>query len=99
VSREPSLAESRVVLGTHARHEQWSEVINPAPALPEPLLHRPLPPPAPLPSETSSVDPTISGRFDEQQRRKRVEDLVGTMGLALMVGAMLVAMWLRMTGP
>jgi hypothetical protein len=52
-----------------------------------------------LPAETSSVDSRISGRFDDQQRRKRAEDLIGTMGLALMVGAMLVAMWLRMTGP
>lgn len=91
--------QSRVVPGTQARHEQWSDVINPAPALAEPLLHRPLPPPAPLPAETSSVDSRISGRFDDQQRRKRAEDLIGTMGLALMVGAMLVAMWLRMTGP
>jgi hypothetical protein len=31
-------------------------------------------------------------------RRKRVEDTVGTVVLALMVAAMLVAMWLRMTG-
>ena len=89
---------SHVVQSPQARREQWSEVINPAPALPDPLLHRPMPPPAPLPSETSISDPTVPGWLDDRQRRKRVEDIIGTVGLALMVGAMLVAMWLRMTG-
>jgi hypothetical protein len=37
--------------------------------------------------------------MDDRQRRKRTEDIVGTVALALMVTAMLVAMWLRMTGP
>jgi hypothetical protein len=41
----------------------------------------------------------MPGWLDDRKRRKRVEDIVGTIGLALMVGAMLVAMWLRMTGP
>jgi hypothetical protein len=36
--------------------------------------------------------------LDDRHQRKRVEDLIGTVGLALMVAAMLVAMWLRMTG-
>ncbi len=100
--RERSAAESdvsHVVKNPQARQEQWSEVINRAPSLPDPLLHRPLPPPAPLPSETSSSDPTVPGWLDDRQRRKRVEDIIGTVGLALMVGAMLVTMWLRMTGP
>jgi len=58
-----------------------------------------MPPPAPLPSETSSNDPMIPGWLDDRQRRKRIEDIIGTIGLTLMVGAMLIAMWLRMTGP
>jgi len=41
----------------------------------------------------------VPGWADDRQRRKRIEDIVGTVGLALMVAAMLVAMWLRMTGP
>jgi hypothetical protein len=90
---------SHVVQSPRARQEQWGEVINPAPTLPDPLLHRPIPPPAPLPSETSSNDPTVPGWLEDRQRRKRVEDIIGTVGLALMVTAMLVAMWLRMTGP
>ncbi|MGB3050938.1 MAG: hypothetical protein WBB42_08055 [Polyangiales bacterium] len=40
----------------------------------------------------------MPGSLDDRQRRKRVEDIVGTITLALMVAAMLVAMWLRMTG-
>ncbi len=102
VSRERWAAESdvsHVVQSRQARQEQWSNVINPAPLLPDPLLHRPMPPPAPLPSETSRNDPTVPGWLDDGQRRKRVEDIIGTVGLAVMVAAMLVAMWLRMTGP
>ena len=90
---------SHVVQSPQARQEQWNDVINRAPTLPDPLLHRPMPPPAPLPSETSHDDPTIPGWLDDRHRRKRVEDIIGTVGLTLMVGAMLVAMWLRMTGP
>jgi hypothetical protein len=98
VLRETSGLDSRVVPSPRPRHKQWSDVSNPAPALPDPLLHRPLPPPAPLPSEASNVDSTVPGWFGDRQRRKRMEDLIGTVGLALMVGAMLIAMWLRMTG-
>jgi len=58
-----------------------------------------MPPPAPLPSETSINDPTVPGWRQDRQRRKRVEDIVGTVGLTLMVAAMLAAIWLRMTGP
>ncbi len=90
---------SHVVRSPQARQEQWSEVINQAPMLPDPLLQRPIPPPAPLPSETSVNDPTVPGWLDDRKRRKRIEDIVGTIGLTLMVGAMLVAMWLRMVGP
>ncbi len=89
---------SHVVPRPRARQEQWNEVINPAPALPDPSLRRPIPPPAPLPSEAATHGSTIPGSLDEQVRRKRVEDTVGTVVLALMVAAMLVAMWLRMTG-
>jgi len=102
VAREPLSREadvSHVVQSPRARQEQWSEVINPAPVLPDPLLQRPMPPPAPLPSETSRHDPMIPGWAEDRQRRKRAEDIIGTVGLALMVAAMLTAMWLRMTGP
>jgi hypothetical protein len=40
----------------------------------------------------------MPGSVDDRLRRKRMEDIVGTVVLALMVAAMLVAMWLRMTG-
>ena len=95
--REPDV--SHVVRSPQARQEQWSDVINQAPMLPEPLLQRPIPPPAPLPSETSVHDPTVPGWLDDRKRRKRIEDVVGTIALTLMVGAMLAAMWLRMIGP
>jgi len=100
--RDPSAApsdSSHVVQGRRLRQEQWRDVINPAPALPDPLLRRPLPPPAPLPSKKSSPpDLATPGWLDDRHRRKRVEDIIGTVGLALMVAAMLAAMWLRMTG-
>jgi hypothetical protein len=102
VARERTSYESdvsHVVRGSRARQGQWSDVINPAPTLPDPLLHRPMPPPAPLPSETSVLDPTVPGWLEDRQRRKRAEDIIGTIGLAAMVTAMLIAMWLRMTGP
>jgi len=89
---------SHVVPRPRPRQEDWSEVINPAPVLPDPLLHRPMPPPAPLPSEASSQEPSVPGWLDDRQRRKRVEDIVGTVVLAIMVAGMLAAMWLRMTG-
>ncbi len=74
-------------------------MINPAPTLADPVLQRPIPPPAPLPSETQHGEPTVTGWIEDRQRRKRTEDIVGTIALALMVTAMLIAMWLRMTGP
>lgn len=85
--------------GAAVHQEQWSEVINRAPALPDPLLHRPMPPPAPLPSESLSRPPSAPGWLEDRHRRKRLEDIVGTVGLAVMVAAMLAAMWLRMTAP
>lgn len=102
VSRERASVESdvrRLVQGPQARQEQWRNVINPAPTLPDPLLHRPIPPPAPLPSEMPHHDLTVPGWLDDRQRRKRVENIIGTVGLALMVAAMLAVMWLQMTGP
>ena len=97
-STRPPSDVSHVVKSAELRQKQWSEVVNPAPALPEPVLQRPLPPPAPLPSETSSHEPTTPGWLDDRKRRKRMEDVIGTVALALMVTAMLIAMWLRMTG-
>jgi hypothetical protein len=52
-----------------------------------------------LPSETSIDDAIVPRWLENGQRRKRIEDIVGTIALALMVAAMLAAMWLRMTGP
>ena len=98
-STRPNPDISHVVPSPEARQEQWSTVANPAPSLPEPALQRPIPPPAPLPSETAADEPSTPGWMDDRQRRKRTEDLIGTVALALMVSAMLVAMWLRMTGP
>ena len=98
---QPSISRtvdhSHVVPRPRARQEQWSEVINPAPALPDPNLRRPIPPPAPLPSESVIHEPTTPGWLEDRSRRKRVEDIVGTVALALMVAGMLTAMWLRMT--
>jgi hypothetical protein len=101
VRREGTSGEgdvSDVVKSPGVRQEQWSEVINRAPTLPDPLLQRPMPPPAPLPSETSIDDAIVPRWLENGQRRKRIEDIVGTIALALMVAAMLAAMWLRMTG-
>jgi hypothetical protein len=41
----------------------------------------------------------VPGWLDDRKRRKRVEDIVATVGLTLMVAAMLVTMWLRMISP
>ncbi len=90
---------SHVVARPRPRQEQWSEVTNPAPALPDPVLHRAVPPPAPLPSDRDATEPLLPTWLDDRERRKRVEDIVGTVGLAIMVAAMLAAMWLRMIGP
>ncbi len=98
-SNRPGPDISHVVRSPEARQKQWSEVANRAPSLPDPTLQRPIPPPAPLPSETSSDAPNGPGWMDDRQRRKRTEDIIGTVALALMVSAMLVAMWMRMTGP
>lgn len=92
------LDRSHVVPKPRVRQKQWNEVVNPAPALPDPSLHRPIPPPAPLPSEAVTHASQLSRALDDPSRRKRVEDIVGTVVLALLVAAMLVAMWLRMTG-
>ena len=95
----PDSSEVReVVRSPLSRHEQWTEVANPAPSLPDPPLQRPLPPPAPLPAESATHRAGGPSWLEDRQRRKRVEDIVGTVGLAIMVAAMLIAMWLRMTG-
>ncbi len=59
-----------------------------------------MPPPAPLPSESASYD--LAGgplRSGDRHQRKRAEDLIGTIGLAILVAAMLAAMWLQMRSP
>jgi hypothetical protein len=89
----------RVVQRRPTRQEHWSEVINQAPALPDPLLQRPMPPPAPLPSERAGYEASTPAWLDDRHRRKRVEDLLGAVGLAILVAAMLVAMWLQMRQP
>jgi len=73
-SERPPADISHVVRTPEARQEQWSEVVNRAPALPDPILQRPIPPPAPLPSETSQSEPTTPGWMDDRKRRKRMED-------------------------
>jgi len=98
-SDRPPTDISHVVRSPEARQEHRSEVINRTPALPDPILQRPIPPPAPLPAETLANEPTAPGWVDDRKRRKRMEDIIGTVALAAMVTAMLVAMWLRMTGP
>ncbi len=98
-SDRPPSDISHVVQSPEARQKQWSEVINRAPALADPVLQRPIPPPAPLPSESPTNELTVPGWMDDRKRRKRMEDIIGTLALAVMVAAMLVAMWLRMTGP
>ena len=90
---------SHVVRTADSRDHDWSEVVNTAPALPDPSLQRPIPPPAPLPSEAGHEGLPTPGWVEERARRKRAEDIIGTVGLALMVAAMLAAMWLRMTTP
>ena len=90
---------SHVVSRPRPRQEQWSDVTNPAPALPDPVLHRAVPPPAPLPSDNGAPKPPLPTWIDDRQRRKKVEDIVGTVALAIMVAAMVTAMWLRMIGP
>ena len=81
-----------------ARGEERHDAINAPPAFPDPVLHRPLPPPAPLPSETLGSEPKAPDWPGDNQRRKRMEDIIGTLSLAIMVAAMIIAMWLRMTG-
>jgi hypothetical protein len=44
-------------------------------------------------------EPSPIGWSEDRARRKRMEDIIGTVSLALMVAAMLAAMWLRMTAP
>jgi len=98
-STHPEPDISHVVRASEASHKDWSELVNTAPSLPDPHLQRPIPPPAPLPSEAAEEDPPLTGWVDDRARRKRTEDIIGTLGLALMVAAMLAAMWLRMTSP
>lgn len=89
----------RVVQRHGTRHEDWSDVINQAPALPDPVLRRPIPPPAPLPSESPGHDSLVPGWVDDRHHRKGMEDIIGTVGLAILVAAMLTAMWLQMRIP
>ncbi len=81
-----------------AQKELWKRVANDPPALPDPPLHRRIPPPAPLPSESQVSEPLPATWSDDKPKLRRVEEAVGIVGLAVLVAAMLVAMWLRMTG-
>jgi len=80
------------------QEELWARVANDAPPLPDPPLHRRIPPPAPLPSEPLPDDSLPHEWNEDQPRLRRIEEAVGIVGLAVLVTAMLVAMWLRMTG-
>ncbi|MEM7137808.1 MAG: hypothetical protein AAF500_14585 [Myxococcota bacterium] len=72
---------------------------NEPPALPDPPLRRAAPPPAPLPSEPIDDDSYPPPVDEHQHRRRQIEEAVGIIGLGVLVTAMVVAMWLRMTGP
>jgi hypothetical protein len=78
--------------------ELWARVANDAPPLPDPPLHRRIPPPAPLPAEPLADDSLPRAWNEDRPRLRRIEEAVGIVGLAVLVAAMLVAMWLRMTG-
>ena len=80
------------------RANRTSVEANPPPSMPTLELHRPLPPPAPLPVEgTGPEPPRLSPTWTEQQaRRKRVEEVVGVVTLAVLVLTMLTVLWMRM---
>ena len=78
--------------------EPWAGVANDPPRLPDPPLRRRIPPPAPLPSEPPEDESLPPAWSDNQQRLRRIEEAVGIAGLAILVTAMVVAMWIRMTG-
>ena len=78
--------------------ELWAGIANDPPTLPDPPLHRRIPPPAPLPAEPPADESLPPAWNDDQQRLRRIEEAVGIVGLAILVTAMVVAMWLRMTG-
>jgi hypothetical protein len=78
--------------------ELWAGIANDPPALPDPPLHRRIPPPAPLPAEPTADESLPPAWNEDQQRLRRIEEAVGIVGLAILVTAMVVAMWLRMTG-
>lgn len=78
--------------------ELWAGIANDPPPLPDPPLHRRTPPPAPLPAEPPTEESFPPPWNEDQQRLRRIEEAVGTIGLAILVAAMVVAMWLRMTG-
>ncbi len=73
--------------------------INRLETLPEQEFYRqPLPPPAPLPTErmpgeSSKASPSW---FEQTERRKRVENIVGVTTLAVLVLAMLLVLWTQM---
>lgn len=76
----------------------WPRLANDPPALPDPPLRRNAPPPAPLPSEPLDDDSYPPPLDEHQQNRRRIEEALGVIGLAVLVTAMVIAMWLRMTG-
>jgi len=76
----------------------WAGIANDPPSLPDPPLRRRIPPPAPLPAEPTPDESLPPAWNEDQQRLRRIEEAVGIVGLAILVTAMVVAMWLRMTG-
>lgn len=80
------------------QRELWARVANDPPALPDPPLHRRIPPPAPLPSDPLGDELLPPRSNEDQPRLRRIEEAVGILGLAVLVTAMLVAMWVRMAG-
>ena len=95
VKRDPIEPTSRA--NDNPNSEAWAGLVNDPPTLPDPPLHREPPPPAPLPSEPPENGSIPPAWDTDRQRMRRLEETVGIVGLAILVGAMLVAMWLRMT--
>ena len=79
--------------------ERTASRINRIDTLPEQEFYRqPLPPPAPLPTERMPGESSKGSPswFEQTERRKRVENVVGVTTLAILVLVMLLVLWSQM---
>ena len=89
-------------LGQDASHstKQWRKApqltTNPPPALPEPPLGRPLPPPSPLPAHRIN-SPRLEMDPEGSKGQTTRTDVIAIAVLALLVGGMLVLLVSRIT--